>query len=286
MLLERDMPKILWVEALNYATWVKNCLPLRATLGKTPYELIDKPKPNLALAHEFGTPVYVHIITGGKLEVKAEEATFVRVDQESKGYRIWWAGKQKVSIERNVTFPPMGPATVRLIDNPDVGELGMIDALAAPIISGAPQSDIQPVKQLPPPMPTTPPRSNIPLPPPTAPRITRVRPATGYYHTLHKGEGATSASIEEISGENQTHWSAATAEAEPTLKEALNGPDRAEWQTAIDYEIGQLEKLGVWRIIDPPPRANIIPSHFVLATKRGADREKLKLRARLVANGQ
>jgi hypothetical protein len=29
---------------------------------------------------------------GGKLEVKAEEATFVRVDQESKGYRIWWAG--------------------------------------------------------------------------------------------------------------------------------------------------------------------------------------------------
>jgi hypothetical protein len=131
----------------------------------------------------------------------------------------------------------------------------MIDAPAAPIISGAPQSDIQPVKQLPPPMPTTPPRSNIPLPPPTAPRITRVRPTTGYYHTLHKGEGATSASIEEISRENQTHWAAATAEAEPTLKEALNRPDGAEWQTAIDYEIRQLEKLGVWRIVDPPPRA-------------------------------
>jgi hypothetical protein len=70
------------------------------------------------------------------------------------------------------------------------------------------------------------------------------------------------------------------------LKEALNRPDGAEWQTTIDYEIGQLEKLGIWRIIDPPPRANIIPSHFVLATKRSADGEKLKLRARLVANGQ
>lgn len=32
--------------------------------------------------------------------------------------------------------------------------------------------------------------------------------------------------------------------------------------------------------------ANIIPCHFVLATKRGPDGEKLKLRARLVANGQ
>jgi hypothetical protein len=60
---------------------------------------------------------------------------------------------------------------------------------------------------------------------------------------------------------------------EPTLKEALNGPDRGEWQTAIDYEIGQLEKLGIWQIIDPPPHVNIIPSHFVLATKHGADRE-------------
>jgi hypothetical protein len=129
-------------------------------------------------------------------------------------------------------------------------------------------------------------RSNIPLPPPTAPRITRVHPTTGYYCALHEGKGTTSASVEEIGKENQTHWAATTAEAEPTLKEALNRPDRAEWQTAIDYEIGQLEKLGVWQIVDPPPRANIIPSHFVLATKCSADGEKLKLRARLVANGQ
>jgi hypothetical protein len=164
MLLGRDMPKILWAEVLNYATWLKNRLPSRATPGKTPYELINKTKPNLVLAHKFGTPVYVHVTTGGNLEAKAEEATFVRVDQESKSYQIWWAGKWKVSIEQNVTFLPMGSAMVRLIDNPDVGELGMIDAPAALIISRAPQSDVQPVKQLPPPMLTTPPRSNIPLP--------------------------------------------------------------------------------------------------------------------------
>jgi hypothetical protein len=166
------MPKILWAEALNYVTWLKNRLPSCATLGKTPYELVNKTKPNLMLAHEFGTPVYVHVTTRGKLEAKAEEATFVRVDQESKGYHIWWAGKRKVSIEWNVTFPPMGPITVRLIENPDVGELGIMDAPAAPTVSGTPQSDVQPVKQLPPLMPTTPPRSNIPLLPPTAPRIT------------------------------------------------------------------------------------------------------------------
>jgi hypothetical protein len=48
-----------------------------------PYKLINKFKPNVMLAHEFGTPVYVHVTTGGKLEAKAEEAIFVGVDQES-----------------------------------------------------------------------------------------------------------------------------------------------------------------------------------------------------------
>jgi hypothetical protein len=65
---------------------------------------------------------------------------------------------------------------------------------------------------------TTPLRSNIPLPPPAAPRITQVRPAAGYYRALHEGEGATSTSIEEIGKENQIHWAATTAEVEPMLK--------------------------------------------------------------------
>jgi hypothetical protein len=99
----------------------------------------------------------------------------------------------------------MGLVMVRLIDNPDIGELGIIDAPATPIVSGTPQSDVQPLKQSPPLMLTTPLRSNIPLLPPAAPRITQVCPATGYYHTLHEGEGATSASVEEIGEENQIH---------------------------------------------------------------------------------
>jgi len=82
------------------------------------------------------------------------------------------------------------------------------------------------------------------------------------------------------------HFALAAAQAEPTLKEALNGPDVPEWQEAINYEIGQLEKLGAWKLVDPPRAANIIPCHFVLATKRVPDGEKIKLRARLVANSQ
>src|SRR5258705_2785484 len=82
------------------------------------------------------------------------------------------------------------------------------------------------------------------------------------------------------------HFALAAGQAKPRPKEALSGPDAQEWQAAIDYEIGQLEKLGAWKVVDPRRGSNITPCHFVLATKRGPDGEKLKLRARLVANGQ
>jgi hypothetical protein len=115
-----------------------------------------------------------------------------------------------------------------------------------------------------------------------------VRSAPGYYKALNDGERAATV-LEDLLEENEeetTSWALASAERELTLKEALSGPDAEEWQQAIDYEIGQLEKLVTWEITDPPRGANIIPCHFVLATKRGPDGEKIKLRARLVANGQ
>jgi hypothetical protein len=80
------MPKFLWAEAINYATWLKNRLPSHATPGHTPFELVNNAKPNLALVHEFGTKVYIHTPDNGKLEACAEEAIFVGVDDESKGY--------------------------------------------------------------------------------------------------------------------------------------------------------------------------------------------------------
>lgn len=91
---------------------------------------------------------------------------------------------------------------------------------------------------------------------------------------------------ESLEDEAFTYHAFAAAEPKPTLKQALNGPDAAEWQEAIDYELNQLEKLGTWEIVDRPPHTNLIPSHYVLATKCGPNSEKLKLRAHLVANGQ
>jgi BRCT domain type II-containing protein len=39
-----------------------------------------------------------------KLEPRSEECQFVGIDSESKGYRVYWPGKNRVSVERDVYF--------------------------------------------------------------------------------------------------------------------------------------------------------------------------------------
>lgn len=130
------------------------------------------------------------------------------------------------------------------------------------------------------PTPSTPPKLQVPLPEPTAPGATRVRPPIGYYKSLHQGESASLATTDDNEDDTSlTHWALAAAEPKPTLQQALNGLDAVEWQEAIDYKISQLEKLGAWEVVNVPHHANVIPCHYFLATKCGPDSEKLKLHA-------
>ena len=70
------------------------------------------------------------------------------------------------------------------------------------------------------------------------------------------------------------------------LDDALSRPHAKEWQTALDYEIGQLEKLGTWVVIEDLPKGhNVIPCSAVLKEKRSPDGEITSYRVRIVAGG-
>jgi len=99
MLIAKNMPKFLWAEAVNYATWLKNHLPSHAIPGHTPYDLINGCRLDLSQAREFGGKIFVHLPNAGKLEPRAKEAIFVGIDLESKGYRVYWPMKRWVSVE-------------------------------------------------------------------------------------------------------------------------------------------------------------------------------------------
>ena len=70
-----------------------------------------------------------------------------------------------------------------------------------------------------------------------------------------------------------------------TLDEALRGPNAKEWQVAPDYEINQLEKLGMWVAEDLPPGQMAIPCSEVVKVKRGPNGKVQSYSVQIMAGG-
>ena len=60
MLDEYNTPEALWVEAINTACYASNRLFLQKFLGKTPYELPNRKKPDVSFFRVFGCKCYIY----------------------------------------------------------------------------------------------------------------------------------------------------------------------------------------------------------------------------------
>ena len=69
-----------------------------------PFEVATGQKPDLSYIRPWGCKAWVKRLDVGKLKPRAEECRFIGVDVESKGYRVYWPGKNRVSVERDVYF--------------------------------------------------------------------------------------------------------------------------------------------------------------------------------------
>ena len=61
MLLDASLSKVYWAEAINTATYLKNCSPTKFLQGKTPFEAWYGKKPNVQHLKVFGCTAYAHI---------------------------------------------------------------------------------------------------------------------------------------------------------------------------------------------------------------------------------
>jgi hypothetical protein len=99
------LPKNLWGEADHHHVWIWNRVPTCVLPEmKTPHEMGTGEKPDLSAVHPWGCKTWVKKLDAGKLKPRAEECRFVGINNESKGYRIYWPGKNRVGIERDVYF--------------------------------------------------------------------------------------------------------------------------------------------------------------------------------------
>ena len=69
------------------------------------------------------------------------------------------------------------------------------------------------------------------------------------------------------------------------MKEALAGPDEAQWLSAMEKEMESLHTNNVWDLVELPKGCKAIGSKWVFKLKTGADELVERHKARLVAQG-
>lgn len=101
MLFAKNLPKILWPEAVSYACYIKNRSPTRA-LGSntTPFQAFFGRKADISRLEEFGTTCWVMVPDQrrAKLDPKAEAHLFVGVAENAKAWRYYNTKTRHVQI--------------------------------------------------------------------------------------------------------------------------------------------------------------------------------------------
>jgi len=101
---------------------------------------------------------------------------------------------------------------------------------------------------------------------------------------MSKGDGKTLDNVVEELG-----MAAAVAEAiglEPrSVEEARKCPDWPKWEEAVNAELGQLDAMGTWEVVDKPAGVNVVGSKWVFKVKKDATGNIERYKAQLVAQG-
>ena len=106
MLLNANLSKCYWAEAVSTTVYLKNRCPTKAVQGMTPFEIWHEKKPMVDHLRVFGCDAYSHILKDerGKFATKARKCILLGYGEETKGYRLYDVEKKKVLYSRDVKF--------------------------------------------------------------------------------------------------------------------------------------------------------------------------------------
>ena len=109
MLLESELPKLLWPYAIMTAAYVRNrCYQRR--LNQTAYFAMTGRKPNLGNMFPFGSTCFVYDVQPkSKLDPRSKQGVFLGYDRESPAYLVYFPDTGKVVKRRNVKFVAADP---------------------------------------------------------------------------------------------------------------------------------------------------------------------------------
>ena len=107
VLIDSELPKSFWVEALLYATTVRNhSLTTNVEKLKTPYETWTGKLPDFSSLYAFGSHVYAQVPPAlkSKLDPKSRKYRFLGHSTHQKGYRLLDPVSNQIINSRSVQF--------------------------------------------------------------------------------------------------------------------------------------------------------------------------------------
>lgn len=106
MLIDSNLPRVFWAEALTTAVRIVNFVPCKATKDKSPEWLWSNREPDLNTLRVFGCIAFAHVPNQKrkKLDDKGIECIFVGYSETSKAYRLFNKTNKTIIVSRDVTF--------------------------------------------------------------------------------------------------------------------------------------------------------------------------------------
>lgn len=285
LLVEKNIPKTFWEEAVNWAIHVLNRSPTVAVKNITPEEAWSGVKPSVSHFRVFGCISHAHVPDSKctKLDDKSIKCVLLGISEESKAYRLYEPISQKILVSRDVVFEENNswewdkdyekatlidlewgddengePEPVAEADGGEVvAEVDLHDAGRGKDNSRGSSS-----------------RESSPLPIHQG----RERRQPVWMRDYVSGEG-----LSEEGEEDEALLAMLATSTDPIyFEDAAKNP---KWRKSMDAEIDSIEKNGTWELTDLPTGAKKVGVKWVYKTKLNEHGEVDKLKSRLVAKG-
>jgi transposase InsO family protein len=311
LMLQMNVPKIFWADAVLTAAYLLNRMPSRILKGKSPFEMFFPGKnPFSVPPRVFGCVSFVHNHSPNrdKLDPRAHKCIFLGYSRTQKGYRCYSPSLRKHFVSADVTFfediPYYSPQGRQLQES----------MLSAPVIPthvpfAPPTSPISIVPPVPPisqvyvrrrnqDVPLVPPpppvEFSLPLPPSASPSADSPPPQStsdlDLPIAIRKGKRTCTehpisncVSFDHLSPSFKAFSLSLSSLVVPkSYREALSHPG---WRKAMEEEMHALELNHTWDLIPKPAGTSIVGCRWVFTVKQNPDGTVDRLKARLVAKG-
>lgn len=267
MIIEAQVEKKFWAEAMAMANYVQNRLPAKE-IETTPLEGWHHAKPSIGHFKRFGSKCYVFVPDERrrKLDEKSVSAILVGYDVASKAYRCYVPSYGRVVISRDVKFVDKNcewnaeEETATVIESEKSGAnelLSESNERAKTEDDDAASNEANPNEDIitPPPIPVIR-RSQRP---------NKGQPPVRFMHEVN------------MIGDKLP---------EPrTFNEAISSEQKDEWLRAMQEEIESLNDNDTWELVELPADRRAIGCKWVYKIKTKADGSVQQYKARLVAQG-